>query len=430
MAAQREVIVVGAGLSGLCAAHLLHTHNVPVRVLEAKDRVGGRTFTESTYSADLGGSFIGRTKKRCVYLAKQLGVKPFPVYNEGKGAYHVNGHLHHVEDIEEAFSPPSWGRFVHALDEIDKLGSSIPLEQPWKANQSIDWDSKTMEEWIAKSTDDTNVQSCLRAIVRTIFGAEPYEMSMLFFMWYARAGKGIWELATGAQTHMFHGGAQQLSQKIATQLGVGERVFLSHPVMEVDQSNRGVCVTAAVGQEFKGSHCIVAVPPSVRNNIRFSPRLNGLYHQLSQRVPMGAYVKTFMLYEDTWWRKKGLNGIAFSTDPDAIIGQTYDTTPPGGSNASIMGFVLSNRARELHQYTTDERKQMISEHYRRMFGCEEALYPVDYLEMDWLEEELIGRPSGTWAAAPGRRARPASGGVAQSGGGRRGRPRSRREGVR
>jgi len=55
-----------------------------------------------------------------------------------------------------------------------------------------------------------------------------------------------------------------------------------------------------------------------------------------------------------------------------------------------MGFILSNRAREVYQYTTDERKKMITEHYKKMFGCEEALYPVHYMEKDWLAEELVG----------------------------------------
>lgn len=390
MATQRPVIIVGAGMSGLCAAHLLHTHNVPVRVLEAKDRVGGRTFTDPTYSVDLGGAYLGRTKKRCVYLARQLEVKTYPVYNEGKGVYLLNGNLHHVESIEKAFPSPSWNEFLRAMDEIDDLGKSIPLKQPWNADQSTEWDRTTMEEWIAKITDDSNVGSFLRAMVRTIFGAEPHEMSLLFFLWYARAGKGIWELCTGAQTHMFQGGAQQLSWKMANQLGMGEQVLLSHPVRKVDQSDCGVCVTTALGEDIMGSHCIVAIPPGVRNNITFSPRLNGVYHQLPQRVPMGAYVKTFMFYKDTWWRKKGFSGIAFATDSDAIVGQTYDATPPSGDNPSIMGFILSNRAREVYQYTTDERQKMISEHYKKMFGCEEALYPVHYMEKDWLAEELMG----------------------------------------
>jgi len=70
MATQRPVIIVGAGLSGLCAAHLLHTHNVPVRVLEAKDRVGGRTFTDPTYSVDLGGAYR-RSHQETVRLSRK-----------------------------------------------------------------------------------------------------------------------------------------------------------------------------------------------------------------------------------------------------------------------------------------------------------------------------------------------------------------------
>ena len=72
-----EVAVVGAGYSGLAASRHLARHGVDVLVLEARHRVGGRSFTEVTeagFTIDRGGQWIGPTQDRLAELARELGV--------------------------------------------------------------------------------------------------------------------------------------------------------------------------------------------------------------------------------------------------------------------------------------------------------------------------------------------------------------------
>jgi len=77
------VVVMGAGISGLSAARLLRRHGVDVIVLEARDRVGGRTWTISDHPAcktvDVGGAFVGPTQRRVVRLATELGIQFYRV---------------------------------------------------------------------------------------------------------------------------------------------------------------------------------------------------------------------------------------------------------------------------------------------------------------------------------------------------------------
>ena len=70
-AAEVEVVVIGAGLSGLTAARRLHEARVAVKVLEARDRVGGRTLTVPFVgeAVDLGGQWVGPTQERVLGLA-------------------------------------------------------------------------------------------------------------------------------------------------------------------------------------------------------------------------------------------------------------------------------------------------------------------------------------------------------------------------
>src|SRR5215468_5804360 len=78
-----DVVIVGAGLSGLMAARTLLAAGAEPLVLEARDRVGGRTWTRPASDGtllDLGGQWIGPKQRRVLTLAKDLSVQTFKTY--------------------------------------------------------------------------------------------------------------------------------------------------------------------------------------------------------------------------------------------------------------------------------------------------------------------------------------------------------------
>src|SRR6202035_5836652 len=89
-----DVVVVGAGFAGLSAARALVEARVDVIVLEARDRVGGRSYTRPASDGtpiDMGGQWLGPTQDRLEALAEAVGVSTFFTYNEGKNIEYRHG---------------------------------------------------------------------------------------------------------------------------------------------------------------------------------------------------------------------------------------------------------------------------------------------------------------------------------------------------
>src|SRR5918912_3667129 len=93
---EADVAVVGAGLAGLTSARRLEAAGASVVVLEARDRVGGRTLNEPLGDGqvvEIGGQWIGPTQDRIAALARELGVDTFPTHRTGDRLIDLGGDL-------------------------------------------------------------------------------------------------------------------------------------------------------------------------------------------------------------------------------------------------------------------------------------------------------------------------------------------------
>lgn len=379
-----DVVVVGGGLSGLSSARLLVRAGLEVRVLEARDRVGGRTYSAPVDDAtfDLGGQWLGKGHTRLSRLADDLQIETYAQYTQGKRVMFVDDQVRTYSGTIPKLAPWKLIELQLAMSRVNRLTKRIDPAHPMRSKDAAALDAVSLEHTAHEWLRTKNSRDLFAAAARVVFGAEPHEISTQWFLTYAKAGLGfeaLLESENGAQQTRFVGGAQTLSNRLAAELG--DRVHTSEPVRAIEQDERGVSVITSKGTS-RARHAILALPPPLWSRIDFSPALPVLHEQLSQRAPMGATVKCIATYETAFWRNNGLSGE--SVCDVGPVTTTFDATTSTGRPA-LVAFVVGQDARTWSERPLEARRDQVLAIFSRLFGPE-ALTPRVYRDHDWSTE--------------------------------------------
>jgi len=356
-----DVIVVGAGLSGLVCATRLVAGGAKVVVLEARDRVGGRLHSGRLHSGtagdvliDLGGQWMTPGQPRLAALARELNIAIEKHDRSGRALVADRGGL------LAAFA--QW----RAMRRIERAMRQISDVPDGMSDDVVRYDVRSVDDWLEHQVLHPVARERIGLHADLMFAADPASLSLLHYLRMMNATSGF--RPDGRDEFRFAGGAQLLALRLAEQLG--DRVRIGEPVTAIEQTDASITVRGRSAYEAK--HAVLAIPPALaRGIIVHLPAASRLY---IDKAFSGAVVKCFAAFAQPSWRERGLSGESYH--PRGAVRATVEVSsdPP-----VLLAFIVGTDAARWSAREPAERRAEVLAAFAPLCGDP----PLDYLEVDW-----------------------------------------------
>ena len=384
---ERDVVIVGAGTAGLNAARDLRAAGLSVAVLEARDRVGGRTWTNTIDGAmlEIGGQWISPDQEALQELVGELGLEMFSRYREGKSVYVAPDGTRSVYDGDMfPVSAETGAEMERMIGILDDLAAEIGASEPWAHPRARELDTISLREWMSQTSDDEEACANIGHFLAGGMLTKPsHAFSVLQAVLMAASAGSFSNLVDEdlLLDKRVVGGMQNVSLAIAAQLG--SDVVLDSPVRTLNWTDNAV---SAVSDRVtvNARYAVMAVPPNLYSRVSFNPPLPRLQHQMHQHQSLGLVIKVHAVYETPFWREEGLSGTCFS--PNLLVQEIYDNTNHADTRGTLVAFVPDEKADAAFALDAEERRRVILTDFATSLGAK-ALDPVVYYESDWGSEE-------------------------------------------
>lgn len=385
-----DVIVIGAGFAGLSAAEQLLKLGKRPLIIEARDRVGGRTHTskiEQIGWVDLGGQWIGPGQDHIYALAARLGRSVWSMHTAGRQVLDTQGRIRYFSGLIPKNLPPlALGNLLWGFYRLEQLCKRVPVDQPWTATDAARLDQRTVGDWMRRNMPNRTARAIMQVAIEAVFAAHPDDVGLLHALYYLNAGGGLERLtssAGGAQQDRIDGGMQSLAEDWRDELSrQGVSLCTSQPVTAIYQDEFGVEVFTD-REKFRTARVIVTVPPALAAEIDFRPAMPDQRLAWCKAMLPGRVIKGFAIYDRPFWRDRGLCGQAVSDQPPVHV--AFDATPPGVTHGILLGFIEGREATTWSEQGRAARREAMLNAFSRFFGLE-ALQPVEYVDHDWTVE--------------------------------------------
>ncbi|KAF7554166.1 hypothetical protein G7Z17_g3118 [Cylindrodendrum hubeiense] len=372
-----DVIIIGAGLAGLSAAHDVIKAGLTCIVLEARDRVGGKTWSQPSANGgviDLGAAWINDVSQSKMYaLAKRYGAELIEQNTEGNVV---------LQDFDGKCTPFAYGDLPsfdsltrkHLAEIRDMVEADCQAVDTWRPKDTS-LDSLTFEAYL-RSRGASEIALATGAVwTRAMLGKDPKDLSALYFLNYCKSGGGLLAMRSdrkgGGQHLRVRQGTQMFSIGLASSLPEGV-VRLNSPVQAVVQDGTH-SVKVQAGAVYAARKVITTVPGPV----------------WADSLSYGYYTKAMMEFRTPFWVERGFCGLAQSfVGPASVI---RDTCSPADSKYVLTCFMSGDAGAAWGALPDRERELKLIEQLGTLFGADnlESQF-VELTTYEWVKDEFAG----------------------------------------
>jgi len=338
-----SVLVAGAGLAGLAAAHDLVAMGATVTIVDVRDRVGGRVWTVRDgfvegQHAEAGADLIDEEQHEIRELAQQLGLKLKRILRGGFGYVRPDGSGR--PKIAPRSATRGWDRMAETLAAVTKPYKLA--EQRWDSPVTADLARRSVAAWLDQVGADAELRATAAGL-RGFFLADPEELSLIALIDQFAATDASWP----GPIYRIEGGNDRLPAALAAALG--DRLHLNTDVVALSHRGKTVRVSVKNGRALAQINCdyaILAVPATLLRRMPITPALPAQQHDAISRLKYGRATKTLMQFSRRFWRGAG-RPRAFGSP--LAFGAVWDGNEEQSGRSGILSLLAGGGASDATQ---------------------------------------------------------------------------------
>ncbi|KAF9893550.1 hypothetical protein FE257_010862 [Aspergillus nanangensis] len=388
-----DIVVIGAGLSGLQAAYSAQQAGLSVAVVEARDRVGGKVWTVETASgrgkADLGAAWVNDKKQRRIWsYAQRFGLTVVAQRLVGRAVMQLNDN----ERFEFPFGiTPDFT--AEEKKNLERIRDHVQAETLKPGPPRPEDDAVTIDQYVRNLGALPKTIQMVNVWTKAMHGVESTQESAAYFIDYCRRNTGLLAVRaddqTGGNYLRFVQGAQSIAEGL-TRLIDPSNIYLSNPVSSIKDHHSHISVTTTTGKTFQARKCILSVPSTMYKEFNITPTLPAPVQTLANETILGNYNKVIVAYDTPWWRDLGFNGffMSYSNGP-VTLGR--DTSVDEKRLYALTLFVQGDKGYAWSQLPHPERRARVIKQLAAVYnvGKDAEVYrPIEYFEQIWKNEQF------------------------------------------
>lgn len=322
-----DIVIIGAGASGLTAARELSTAGLRVLLLEARDRVGGRILTHHlpNYPVEFGAEFIHGRPRETFEMVEKAGLR--------------------VAEMKWKMARRKGNQWVEddpIMDDVEKLFSLMNMDQP----------DQSFQEFLDHVDADPEIKRQGMRFVEGFHAADPQLISVHSLVINNEAE----QREDFNRQFRFADGYDSLVKSMSNSIDRKScDLKLNTVVTEVAWEKGKVTLKTSSGGEFQAPRAIVTVPLSLlkTGRIRFQPALPEK-EKAWQLLEMGPVERVSLCFHNPFWeQQEALKGVSFlfTDDPHFPTWWTSNPLP----FPMLTGWAAGRNAKALAGLTEEQR---------------------------------------------------------------------------